>query len=51
MRLADVWGFDNQETPKQIVEGNYLQMCHREKSQASANKLVKITFSQISLIF
>ena len=44
-------GFDNWETPKQIAEGNYLQMCHREKSQTIANKLVKITSPQISLIF
>lgn len=43
--------FDNQETPTQIVRENYLQMCHREKSQTIAHKLVKITFPQINLIF
>lgn len=51
MRQADVRGFENQETPKQIVGGNHLQMCHSEKSRTIANKLVKITFPQISLIF
>ena len=46
-RQADVWGLYNQETPKQIVRGNHLQMCHQEKSRTIANKSVKVTFPLI----
>lgn len=45
-----VGGFDNQETPKQTVEGNYLQLHCRGTSPGMANKLVKFTFPQISII-
>lgn len=45
-----VGGFDNWETLKQAVEGNYLQLCCRGASPGLANKLVKITFPQISLL-
>lgn len=51
MRPADVRGLAHPETPKQIVGGNYLHMCGRKNSQTTANKLVKITFSWISLTF
>lgn len=35
--------------PEQILEGNDLQMCHKEKNQTVAHKSVKITFPQNSL--
>ena len=45
-----VGGFDNWETPKQAVAGNYLQLGCRGASPGLANKLVKLTFPQISLL-
>lgn len=44
-------GFENRGTLNQTEEGNDPQMCHGEKRATIGNKLGKIPFPQISLIF